>query len=82
MKNCASEIYVLNHALAYQHAFGYIRQLAILLRNSMKLKSKVSHSSFLVDNIRCFSPGGLQASLQLAICPLHRFLVDNSREGM
>lgn len=41
MKNSASEIYVFDHATAYQHAFGYIRQLAILLRNSMKVKSKV-----------------------------------------
>ena len=41
MKNSASEIYVFDHATAYQHAFGYIRQLAILLRNSMKVKTKV-----------------------------------------
>ncbi|KAJ3486413.1 hypothetical protein NLI96_g4256 [Meripilus lineatus] len=43
MKNCASEIYVLDHAMAYQHAFGYIRQLAVLLRNSMKAKTKESY---------------------------------------
>ncbi|KAH9948484.1 Noc2-domain-containing protein [Amylocystis lapponica] len=40
MKNSASEIYCMDHAAAYQHAFGYIRQLAIHLRNSMKVKSK------------------------------------------
>ncbi|KAL6308862.1 Noc2-domain-containing protein [Sparassis latifolia] len=40
MKNSASEIYCIDHATAYQHAFGYIRQLAIHLRNSMKVKSK------------------------------------------
>jgi nucleolar complex protein 2 len=41
MKNSASEIYCLDSATAYQHAFGYIRQLAIHLRNSMKVKTKV-----------------------------------------
>lgn len=41
MKNTASELYTMNHATAYQHAFGYIRQLAILLRNGLKVKSKV-----------------------------------------
>lgn len=41
MKNSASEIFCLNHAAAYQHAFGYIRQLAIHLRTSMKMKTKV-----------------------------------------
>ncbi|KAH9476916.1 putative NOC2 family protein [Psilocybe cubensis] len=40
MKNSASEVFCLDHATAYQHAFGYIRQLAIHLRNSMKIKSK------------------------------------------
>ncbi|TFY76896.1 hypothetical protein EWM64_g7117 [Hericium alpestre] len=41
MKNSASEIFCMDHAAAYQHAFGYIRQLAIHLRNSMKMKTKV-----------------------------------------
>ncbi|KAI0255426.1 Noc2-domain-containing protein [Lactifluus subvellereus] len=43
MKNSASEIFCLNHQAAYQHAFGFIRQLAIHLRNSMKLKTKESY---------------------------------------
>ncbi|KAJ3921003.1 Noc2-domain-containing protein [Lentinula edodes] len=43
MKNSASEIYCLDQAMAYQHAFGYIRQLAIHLRNSMKVKSKEAY---------------------------------------
>ncbi|KAK0463081.1 Noc2-domain-containing protein [Desarmillaria tabescens] len=43
MKNSASEIFCLDHAASYQLAFGYIRQLAIHLRNSMKLKSKESY---------------------------------------
>ena len=41
MKNSASELFCMDHSAAYQHAFGYIRQLAIHLRNSMKVKSKV-----------------------------------------
>ncbi|EKM76219.1 hypothetical protein AGABI1DRAFT_122794 [Agaricus bisporus var. burnettii JB137-S8] len=43
MKNSASEVYCIDHSLAYQHAFGYIRQLAIHLRNSMKIKSKEAY---------------------------------------
>ncbi|KZV72289.1 Noc2-domain-containing protein [Peniophora sp. CONT] len=43
MKNSASEIFCLNHAAAYQHAFGYVRQLAIHLRTSMKMKTKESY---------------------------------------
>ncbi|KAF8970594.1 Noc2p family-domain-containing protein [Flammula alnicola] len=42
MKNSASDVFCVDHATAYQHAFGYIRQLAIHLRNSMKIKSKES----------------------------------------
>ena len=40
MKNSASELFCADHAASYQHAFGYIRQLAIHLRNSMKTKTK------------------------------------------
>ncbi|KAG8959627.1 Nucleolar Complex 2 protein [Tulasnella sp. 419] len=39
MKNSASDIYCIDQAMSYQHGFGYIRQLAVHLRNSMKLKS-------------------------------------------
>jgi nucleolar complex protein 2 len=41
MKHSASEIFCIDHATSYQHAFRYIRQLAIHLRNSMKVKTKV-----------------------------------------
>ena len=41
MKNSASEVFCVDHSAAYQHAFGYIRQLAIHLRGSMKTKTKV-----------------------------------------
>ncbi|KAF5375408.1 hypothetical protein D9615_007998 [Tricholomella constricta] len=43
MKNSASEIFCIDHSTAYQHAFGYIRQLAIHLRNSMKVKTKEAY---------------------------------------
>ena len=43
MKNSASEIFCMDHAMAYQHVFGYIRQLAVHLRNSMKVRTKVCH---------------------------------------
>ncbi|KAG5650968.1 hypothetical protein H0H81_010357 [Sphagnurus paluster] len=43
MKNSASEVFCIDHATAYQHAFGYIRQLAIHLRNSMKVKTKEAY---------------------------------------
>ncbi|KAF7297154.1 Noc2-domain-containing protein [Mycena indigotica] len=43
MKNSASEVFNLDQGVSYQHAFGYIRQLAIHLRNSMKVKSKEAY---------------------------------------
>ncbi|TFK69768.1 Noc2-domain-containing protein [Pluteus cervinus] len=43
MKNSASEVFCMNHVTTYQHAFGYIRQLAIHLRNSIKSKTKESY---------------------------------------
>ncbi|KAF9054271.1 Noc2p family-domain-containing protein [Panaeolus papilionaceus] len=43
MKNSASDVFCMDHATAYQHAFGYIRQLAIHLRNSMKIKTKEAY---------------------------------------
>jgi nucleolar complex protein 2 len=44
MKNTACEVYCSDHAAAYQHAFGYVRQLAVHLRNSTKVKTKVRFS--------------------------------------
>lgn len=43
MKNSASEVFCMDHTVAYHHAFGYIRQLAIHLRNSMKVKTKEAY---------------------------------------
>lgn len=76
MKNSASELYTIDHSSAYQHAFGYIRQLAILLRNSLKVKSKVSHleNSLLVSTGLTRIPGSIQTGVQLAVCSLYRLL--------
>ncbi|KAJ2352411.1 Nucleolar Complex 2 protein [Coemansia sp. RSA 2618] len=42
MRNCGVELYGNDGNASYQHAFVYIRQLAIHLRNSMQLRSKES----------------------------------------
>jgi len=40
MKNTACELFTLHPEAAYQQAFGFLRQLAISLRNCLKLKSQ------------------------------------------
>lgn len=71
MKNSAAELYATDQSAAYQHAFGFIRQLAVHLRNSMKVKSKVSLFNQLRllspsdqnNTVLVLNPGGLQTSL-------------------
>lgn len=43
MRQSLAEIYLLDSNLAYNHAFLYIRQLAIHLRNAVTLKRKVMY---------------------------------------
>ncbi|KAG8810553.1 Nucleolar Complex 2 protein, partial [Serendipita sp. 399] len=38
MKNTGADLYSIDPATSYQHAFGYIRQLAVTLRNTLKAK--------------------------------------------
>ncbi|KAJ1674521.1 Nucleolar Complex 2 protein [Spiromyces aspiralis] len=43
MRDSAVELYTINAKASYQHAFIYIRQMAIHLRNSMNVRSKESY---------------------------------------
>lgn len=45
MKNTAVELYLIDPATSYQHAFGYIRQLAVTLRNSLKVRPTTPKAS-------------------------------------
>lgn len=40
MASCVVELFGLDSAAAYEHAFGYLRQLAVLLKNALTQKSK------------------------------------------
>jgi hypothetical protein len=44
MGNCVVEVYALDYASAYQHAFVYIRQLALHLRSAMTKKTPESRA--------------------------------------
>ncbi|BFZ64000.1 Nucleolar Complex 2 protein [Saitoella coloradoensis] len=45
LKNSAAELYGLDLSASYQHAFGFVRQLAVHLRQSITQKSKESYKS-------------------------------------
>ncbi|KAG2178760.1 hypothetical protein INT43_001606, partial [Umbelopsis isabellina] len=45
MRNLAVELYGLNQDLSYQHAFTFVRQLAIHLRGAMQTKTKESYKA-------------------------------------
>jgi len=56
MKCSLVEIYLLDHDISYNHAFLYIRQLAINLRNAITLKKKVTFKRAIVSFV-AFIPG-------------------------
>ncbi|KAI9010153.1 Noc2p family-domain-containing protein [Hyaloraphidium curvatum] len=45
MRDCVAELYAMNATAAYQHAFVYIRQLAITLRNAITTRTKDSYKA-------------------------------------
>ncbi|PWN45068.1 Noc2-domain-containing protein [Ceraceosorus guamensis] len=47
MKNSATELFALDQSAGYQHAFGFIRQLAIHLRGALKTRSQESYKAVL-----------------------------------
>lgn len=55
MRLSLSELYSLDEALAYQHAFLYIRQMNFLLRNAIIASQDVSYSAVAWLTGLCFS---------------------------
>lgn len=83
MKNSASELYSLNLVSSYQQAFGFIRQLAIHLRNCLKTKTPESYQAVynwqyvhcldfwsIVLSTTCDKERGQESTLQPLIYPL------------
>lgn len=55
MKNTAVDLYCIDQEASYQLAFGYIRQLAVTLRNALKGgKVSQSHSNSPEGSLKCF----------------------------
>lgn len=83
MKNSASELYSLDLVASYQQAFGFIRQLAIHLRNCLKTRTPESYQAVynwqyvhsidfwsIVLSTTCDKERGKDSTLQPLIYPL------------
>jgi nucleolar complex protein 2 len=83
MKNSASELYAFDLVASYQQAFGFIRQLAIHLRNCLKTRTPESYQAVynwqyvhsldfwsIVLSTTCDKERGSESTLQPLIYPL------------
>ena len=51
MRNCVTELYSMDTVASYQHAFVYIRQLAIHVRNAMTSMTETEYEHFTVLSV-------------------------------
>ncbi|KAF8404083.1 hypothetical protein HHK36_008960 [Tetracentron sinense] len=54
--NCVIELYGVDLPTAYQHAFIFIRQLAMILREALNMKTKVSDGHNSTHSLLCLIP--------------------------
>lgn len=54
MASCVVELYGIDTSASYQNAFIFIRQLAIVLRNALTMKTKVIHKACNHLSVHCF----------------------------
>ena len=51
MRNCVTELYSMDTVASYQHAFVYIRQLAIHVRNAMTSMTETEYAHLIVLSV-------------------------------
>lgn len=68
--NCVSELFGVDLPAAYQHAFVFIRQLAMILRDALTMKTKVTISFSLYfgrAHVFSFIPGCSESVLNYVV---------------